>query len=144
MHMETQDRTAIQIETTVKAPVEKVWKYWTEPAHITNWCNASDDWHAPAAENDLREGGKFTTTMAAKDGSMSFDFNGVYTKVKEHEAIAYTLADGRKVNIIFTGKGDETKIVEVFEAEGTHPLDMQKSGWQAILDNFKKYVESNS
>jgi uncharacterized protein YndB with AHSA1/START domain len=143
MNMETKDRTAIQVETTIKAPVEKVWKYWTEPAHITNWCYASDDWHAPAAENDLREGGKFTTTMAAKDGSMSFDFDGVYTLVKEQQAIAYTIADGRKVNITFTGKGDETNIVETFEAEDTHPLDLQKSGWQAILDNFKKYVESN-
>jgi uncharacterized protein YndB with AHSA1/START domain len=141
--METQNRTAITVATTVKAPVEKVWTYWTEPAHITNWCYASEDWHAPAAENDLQEGGKFKTTMAAKDGSVSFDFDGVYTLVKEPQEIAYTMPDGRKVHITFTGKGDETDVVETFEAEDTHPLEMQQSGWQAILENFKKYVESN-
>lgn len=144
MKMETENKTAITVATTVKAPVEKVWKYWTEPAHITNWCAASDDWHAPAAENDLREGGTFNTTMAAKDGSTSFDFNGVYSLVKAHQAIAYDLADGRKVSITFTGRDGETAISETFEAEDTFPLDMQRDGWQAILDNFKKYVESNS
>jgi uncharacterized protein YndB with AHSA1/START domain len=143
MNMETQNRPVIKVETAVKAPVEKVWEYWTKPAHIINWCYASNDWHAPAAENDLQEGGKFNTTMAAKDGSMSFDFNGVYTMVKEQEAIAYALSDGRKVSITFTGKGDETDIIETFEAENTHPLEMQQSGWQAILNNFTKYVESN-
>jgi uncharacterized protein YndB with AHSA1/START domain len=144
MNMETKNTTALTVAATVKAPVEKVWEYWNNPAHITNWCFASDDWHAPAAENDLREGGKLKTTMAAKDGSFSFDFEGVYTLVKEQEAIAYSLADGRKVHITFTGKGDETEVVETFEAEETHPLDMQQSGWQAIVNNFKKYVESNS
>jgi uncharacterized protein YndB with AHSA1/START domain len=143
MKTETENKTAITVETTIQAPVEKVWKYWTEPAHITKWCYASDDWHAPAAENDLREGGRFKTTMAAKDGSMSFDFDGVYTLVKEQEAIAYTIADGRKVSITFTGQGEATDLVETFEAEDTFPLDVQKGGWQAILDNFKKYVESN-
>lgn len=142
-NMETQNRTAIKVETTVKAPADKVWAYWTAPAHITNWCNASEDWHAPFAENDLQEGGKFKTTMAAKDGSMRFDFEGVYTVVKEPEAIAYTMADGRKVGITFTDRGHETDIVEIFDAEDTHPLEMQQSGWQAILDNFKKYVESS-
>ncbi|MBC5774664.1 SRPBCC family protein [Pontibacter sp. KCTC 32443] len=141
--METVNKTAITVETTVNAPVSKVWEYWTEPAHITKWNQASDDWHAPYAENDLKTGGKFKTTMAAKDGSMSFDFEGVYTLVKELEALEYTIADGRKVSITFTNKGNETAIVETFEAEDTFPVDMQKSGWQAILDNFKKYVEAN-
>jgi uncharacterized protein YndB with AHSA1/START domain len=144
MKMETENKTAITVETTVKAPAEKVWKYWTAPAHITNWCYASDDWHAPAAENDLQQGGKFKTTMAAKDGSMRFDFDGVYTLVKENKAIAYTIADGRKVRVTFADRGEETDLAETFEAEDTFPLDVQRQGWQAILDNFKKYVESQT
>jgi len=143
MKMETVNKTAITVKTTVNAPVAKVWQYWSEPQHITNWAFASDDWHAPYAENDLREEGKFKTTMAAKDGSMSFDFEGIYTAVKDQELIAYTIADGRKVNITFTVNGNSTDIVETFEAEDTFPAEMQQSGWQAILDNFKKYVESN-
>lgn len=140
--METENKTAITVQTTVKAPVEKVWECWTEPAHITQWCQASDDWHAPAAENDLRPGGSFSTTMAARDGSMSFDFNGVYTEVAPCQALAYTIADGRKVQIGFAGRDGETQIVETFEAEDTFPPEVQQEGWQAILDNFKKYVEA--
>lgn len=142
--METENKTALTVQTTVKAPVEKVWKCWTEPAHITQWCQASDDWHAPAAESDLRPGGSFSTTMAARDGSMSFDFNGVYTAVEPHRTLAYTIADGRKVQITFTGRDGETDIVETFEAEDTFPQQVQQEGWQAILDNFKKYVEAKS
>lgn len=141
--METDNKTALTVQTTVKAPAEKVWTYWTTPSHITQWCQASDDWHAPAAENDLQEGGRFSTTMAAKDGSMSFGFDGVYTSVKPRQVIAYTLADGRKVHITFSEKDGETEIVETFEAEDTHPLEMQQSGWQAILDSFKHYTEAN-
>ena len=141
--METVNKSAITISTSVNAPVEKVWNYWSEPQHITQWCQASDDWHAPYADNDLREGGKFKTTMAAKDGSFSFDFGGVYTKVEEHKAIDYTLEDGRKVSVRFTDNGTSTDIVELFEAEETNPVEMQRSGWQAILDNFKKYTEGN-
>lgn len=139
--METTTNNRITVETVVKAPVEKAWKTWNEPEHIKAWCHASDDWHAPAASNDLRTGGKFSTTMAAKDGSFSFDFGGVYDQVKEHELIRYTLGDGRKVEIIFTKEGDGTKVVETFEAENTHSLEMQRGGWQAILDNYKKYTE---
>ena len=140
--METATKNRITVEAVVKAPVEKVWKSWTEPEHIMNWCHASDDWHAPAATNDIRTGGTFSTTMAAKDGSYSFDFGGVYDNVKDHELIQYTMGDGRKVEVIFTREGNDTKVVETFEAEGTNPLEMQRSGWQAILDNFKKYTES--
>lgn len=136
-------KTAITIESTVNAPVEKVWEYWNQPEHIKQWAFASDDWHAPKSENDLRTGGKFSTTMAAKDGSFSFDFAGVYTQVKEHKLIEYTMGDDRKVSILFSGTGNTTKIVETFEAEDTHPVDVQQSGWQAILDNFKKYTENN-
>jgi uncharacterized protein YndB with AHSA1/START domain len=141
--METIERTAITVEATIKAPVEKVWKFWSEPQHITKWCSPSDDWHAPYAENDLQVDGKFKTTMAAKDGSFSFDFEGVYTKVQEYKAIEYTLTDGRKVQITFSGNGAETKVAETFDPENMNPLEMQRGGWQAILDNFKKYTETN-
>ena len=139
--METMEKTAITVEATVNAPVEKVWKSWTEPQHITKWCQASDDWHAPKAENDLRTGGEFSTTMAAKDGSFSFDFDGEYTNVQKHKLIEYTIADGRKVKIIFTPNGNQTRVTETFEAERENPVEMQRGGWQAILDNFKKYTE---
>jgi uncharacterized protein YndB with AHSA1/START domain len=141
--METAEKTLITIETLIKAPVEKVWEFWSSPNHITNWCNASEDWHAPKAENDLRTGGKFLTRMEAKDGSFGFDFGGEYDEVKEYENIAYTMGDGRKVNIMFTARGSETAIEESFEAENENSVEMQKAGWQSILDNFKKYVESN-
>jgi uncharacterized protein YndB with AHSA1/START domain len=141
--METTAKTAITVETEVKAPIEKVWKFWSEPKHITQWCSASDDWHVPHAENDLRNDGKFKTTMAAKDGSMSFDFEGIYTNVKQNQAIEYTIADGRKVNIAFSEIGNETKVTETFEAEDMNPIDMQRDGWQSILNNFKKYTETN-
>lgn len=141
--METANKTTITVENTVKAPVAKVWEFWSKPEHITKWSNASDDWHTPYAENDLRVGGKFASRMEAKDGSFGFDFGGVYDEVKPNELIVYTLGDGRKVIIKFTGNGNETKIVQTFEAEGTHSVEMQRGGWQAILDNFKKYVEAN-
>src|SRR5688500_12458492 len=101
--METANKTSITVETIVKAPVEKVWKFWTAPEHITKWNNASDDWHTPFAEHDLRTGGKFLARMEAKDGSFGFDFGGVYHEVKPNELIEYTMDDGRKVSINFTG-----------------------------------------
>ncbi|TMI65297.1 MAG: hypothetical protein E6H07_05085 [Bacteroidetes bacterium] len=140
--MET-NKTIITVETTVNAPVEKVWQYWTEPRHIIRWNNASADWCTTKAENDLREGGSFSATMAAKDGSFSFDFGGVYDKVKKHKLIEYTLGDGRKVKVVFTSTGNQTKVVEEFEAESTHSIEMQKGGWQSIMDNFKKHVEAS-
>lgn len=141
--METTAKTAITVEATVNAPVEKVWTYWSEPKHITQWCQASDDWHAPYAENDLRTGGKFKTTMAAKDGSVSFDFEGVYSNVQKHKVIEYAMSDGRKVKITFSGNGNETNVIETFDPENTNPIEMQRGGWQAILDNFKKHTETN-
>lgn len=141
--METVEKTTITIGAVVKASVEKVWTYWSEPKHITRWAFASDDWHAPHAENDLRKDGKFKTTMAAKDGSFSFDFEGVYTNVQPYQVIEYEIADGRKVKITFSGNDNETKITTIFEAESENPIEMQRGGWQAILDNFKKYTESN-
>ena len=141
--METGSNTRITVQNSIKAPVQKVWEYWSKPEHIAKWSNASDDWHTPRAENDLREGGKFLSRMEARDGSMGFDFGGVYDEVKEHNRIAYTMGDGRKVEVDFETRGDETKVVETFDAENTHPVEMQRGGWQAILDNFKKYVEAN-
>jgi uncharacterized protein YndB with AHSA1/START domain len=135
---------AITIANTINAPVEKVWKFWTSPEHIVKWNAASDDWHTPRAENDLRKGGKFLSRMEAKDGSFGFDFGGVYDDVRTNELIAYTIGDGRKVSVSFSPSGNETKIVTTFEAESVNPIEMQRGGWQAILDNFKKYVESNS
>lgn len=136
-------KNEITIEATVNAPIDKVWTYWNEPAHIQQWCAASPDWHAPKAENDLKVGGKFTTTMAAKDGSFSFDFGGVYDQVKTNELIEYTLGDGRKVKIVFSKSGDGIKVVESFEPESQNPREMQQYGWQSILDNFKSYTENN-
>lgn len=141
--METGKSVAITVETTVLKPVGDVWEYWNEPQHITKWCAASDDWHAPAAENDLRVGGRFTTRMEAKDGSFGFDFGGVYEEVRRNEFISYTMEDGRKVAITFISQGNDTKVIETFDAETTNSVEMQKAGWQAILDNFKKYSESS-
>jgi uncharacterized protein YndB with AHSA1/START domain len=141
--METANLTTITVETTVNAPVEKVWKYWSEPAHIIQWNNASEDWHTPRVENDLKVGGKFHSRMEAKDGSFGFDFVGEYSKVEEYKTIEYTMGDGRKVKIDFTPQGDTTKVVETFDAESTNSIELQRGGWQTILDNFKKHTESN-
>ncbi len=138
--MET-GKIAITVDTTVHAPVEQVWRYWTEPRHITKWCNASDDWHAPHAENDLRVGGEFLTRMEAKDGSSGFDFGGVYDEVRINEFISYTMGDGRKVTITFISQENDTKVIETFDAEATHSIEMQEAGWQAILNSFKRYSE---
>ncbi|MFN8286540.1 MAG: SRPBCC family protein [Chitinophagales bacterium] len=140
--MDSANKEVITVQTTVNAPVEKVWELWTKPEHITQWNNASDDWHSPKAENDLREGGKFLVRMEAKDGSFGFDFGGDYTAVKQNELIAYTMGDGRKVDVNFKANGNSTEVVENFEAETTHSIDMQRGGWQAILNNFKRYAES--
>ena len=132
----------ITIETIVKAPVEKVWESWTNPNHIMQWNNASEDWHITKAENDLRVGGNFMSRIETKDGSFGFDFGGTYDEVKPNQLIEYTIGDGRKVKITFSENGNETKVVETFETENTNPIEMQRSGWQSILDNFKKYTES--
>jgi uncharacterized protein YndB with AHSA1/START domain len=139
--METGNNLKVTVESTIQAPVESVWKYWTEPKHITKWNTASDDWHTPFAENDLSVGGKFLSRMEAKDGSFGFDFSGVYDDVRINEGISYTLDDGRKVSITFISQENETKIIQTFDAENMNPIEFQKAGWQAILDNFKKYAE---
>lgn len=136
-------KNEITIQASINAPIEKVWKYWNEPTHITKWCSASPEWHAPAAENDLKVDGKFTTTMAARDGSMSFDFWGIYESVQPNELIEYTMGDGRKARIVFSNSGESTNIVESFEPESENSREMQQAGWQAILNNFKLYTENN-
>lgn len=141
--METTEKKSITVATTINAPVKKVWEFWSEPKHIIQWNQASEDWHSPHAENDLRVDGKFKTTMAAKDGSFGFDFEGVYSEVEKFKKIAYSMSDGRKVAIAFSQEGNKTKVVETFDAEETNSHDMQKQGWQAILDSFKRHTEAN-
>lgn len=132
----------ITIETTVHAPVAKVWEYWTAPQHIVQWNCASPDWHSPRVENNVTTGGRFNIRMEAKDGSMGFDFAGTYDKVVSTEQINYTLSDGRKVSVGFISDPKGTRIVEAFETETENSIDMQRNGWLAILNNFKKYAES--
>ena len=136
-------KTKITVKTTIAAPIEKIWQYWTTPQHIINWNFASDDWCAPAAVNDLRAGGKFSFRMEARDGSMGFDLEGIYTVVKTNETIEYILADGRNVKVSFLKNGDKYDVIETFEAEDTNPVELQKGGWQAILNSYKNYVEKS-
>jgi len=140
--MELKEKTSIAVKATINVPVERAWKCWTRPEDIVKWNHASDDWHSPRAENDLRTGGNFSYRMEARDGSMGFDFEGVYDQVILNQQIRYTLDDGRKVNVVFTASGNKTILLETFEAEDTNPVEMQRGGWQAILDNFKKHAEA--
>jgi uncharacterized protein YndB with AHSA1/START domain len=136
-------KTAITVESTIQAPLDRVWELWTSPGHITKWNSASDDWHTPLAENDLRVGGTFKSRMESRDGSQGFEFGGVYDEVELKQRIAYTMGDGRKVHISFSEAENGTHVSETFEAEESNSIDMQRGGWQAILDNFRKYAESN-
>ena len=137
------EKTKIAVEATVTAAPEKAWKFWTKPEHITKWNFASGDWHCPHAENDLRVGGKLKSRMEARDGSVGFDFEATYDEIVSQKKITYTMADGRKATTNFEGVGSSTRITTVFEAENENSVEMQKGGWQAILDNFKKYIEAN-
>lgn len=137
------NRTSISIEALISADVRKVWDYWTEPKHITNWNFASDDWHCPKAENDLRVNGKLKSRMEAKDGSFGFDFEATYDEIIDHKKIAFTMTDGRRAITNFENQNGKTKVSTTFDAEKENPVEMQRTGWQAILNNFKKYVESN-
>lgn len=135
------DTKSITVRISTKEKLEKVWDYFTKPEHITKWCFDSDDWHAPKAENDLKTGGTFSTTMAAKDGSMSFEFGGTYTEVIHLKKYSYTMGDGRKVTVKFDVLDGNTIVTENFQPETQNPIDMQRGGWQSILENFKKYLE---
>jgi uncharacterized protein YndB with AHSA1/START domain len=137
------EKTVITVKTAVNVPVSKVWKHWTSPESIKGWNFASDDWHSPKVTNDVRKNGKFNVRMEAKDGSMGFDFWGTYYNVVPEKKIDYTMGDGRKVEITFSSNGKTTEIVESFEAESENPVELQRNGWQSILDNFRKYAESH-
>jgi uncharacterized protein YndB with AHSA1/START domain len=135
--------TKITIESIISANTKKVWDYYTLPEHITKWNFASDDWHCPKVENDLRVGGKLKSRMEAKDGSFGFDFEAIYDEVINHKKISYNLTDGRQVITVFENQNGKTKVTTTFDAETQNSVELQRNGWQAILDNFKKYVESN-
>lgn len=141
--MENVNATPITVTTTVNAPIEKVWEYFNTPKHVEHWCAASDDWHVPHAESDFTVGGRSNTRMEAKDGSFGFDFEWTYTAIKENELVTYTLNDDRKVAVQFEQTPDGVLLTETFDPESENPAEMQRAGWQAILDNFKKYTESN-
>ena len=133
----------VTIQSMISADIKKIWDYFTTPKHITNWNFASDDWHCPNAENDLRVGGKLKSRMEAKDGSFGFVFEAIYDEVIKHKKITYTMTDGRQATTNFENHGSKTIVTTTFDAENENPVDMQRSGWQTILDNFKKYVEAN-
>ena len=141
--MKSKNLHPITVQTTIRADIDKVWQYWTTPEHIINWNFASNEWCCPSAENDLRPNGKFSSRMEAKDGSLGFDFTGTYTEVIEKELIAYTMEDGRAVKINFSNNGNEVTLRETFDAEEINTGEKQRAGWQAILENFKTYVETD-
>lgn len=134
----------VTIETTVRAPLEYVWTCWTEPTHITQWNAASDDWHSPVASNDLRVGGTFSYRMEARDQSVGFDFEGTYTEVTPHAHIVYILGDERIVDITFTETPDGVKVTETFDTEDENSVELQRTGWQAILNRFKQHTETHA
>ena len=132
----------IKISSTIGSGIEKVWECWVLPEHITQWNFASDDWCCPKAENDLRVGGRYLARMEAKDGSFGFDFEAIYDEVEPMKKISYVMTDGRRAITNFESLGNEVKLTTEFDPEDQNPIDMQRDGWQAILDNFKKYVEN--
>ena len=139
--METNEKQTITVSVAVNASIETVWNYWNSPKAIVEWYIATETWHTPKAEIDLKAGGAFSYRMEAKDGSFGFDFCGVFDIIVEHSLIEITLGDNRKVKITFESKGIDTIVTEVFEAEKVNPIEMQQLGWQTILNSFKKYVE---
>ena len=134
----------ITVQNIINASIEKVWELWTGPEHVMKWNNASEDWHTPFAENDLKVGGKFKYTMASTDGTMRFDFEGIYTNVVNPSLIEYKLADDRKVKITFESQKNGVLLIEKFDPETENSEALQQQGWQAILDNFKKHVENST
>ena len=132
----------ITVMATVNAPVDKVWEYYNDPEHVMKWNHASDDWHSPRAENDLRIGGRFNYRMESKDGKEGFDFGGTYTEVAPNSVVAYKMDDGREARVVFEQAGEGTKVTVTFDPENQNTLELQQQGWQAILDNFKSYSET--
>jgi uncharacterized protein YndB with AHSA1/START domain len=140
--MEPEEQPRITVQASIDAPVAVVWKRWTTPDDIVHWNSASVDWHTPWAKNDLREGGRFTYRMECRDGSSGFDFSGVYEKVVPNKEIDYLLDDGRRVRVLFRTHAGQTEVLESFEPEEVNSSELQRSGWKAILDSFKKYTEA--
>ena len=134
--------TNITVQTLVNAPISKVWDTWTTPDEITRWNSPGSGWHTPKAKHDLVTGGKFVYRMESADGSQGFDFGGTFDEVKKNEKLSYTMDDGRKAVVTFTTEGNATRVVETFDAESENPIEMQRAGWQSILDSFKSYTES--
>ncbi|TDH24567.1 activator of HSP90 ATPase [Segetibacter sp. 3557_3] len=135
------EQTKVTITANIQSTINKVWEYYTKPEHITQWNFATDEWHCPSASNDMRVGGKYAARMEAKDGSFGFDFEATYDEVIDQKRLSYTLGDGRAVVTDFEDEGESTRVTTSFDAENQNDVEMQRAGWQAILDNFKKYVE---
>ena len=133
----------IEVRSLIALNVKKVWEYYTKPEHIVRWNFAADDWHCPQAENDLRVGGKYRARMEAKDGSFGFDFTAVYDAVSTGQSLTYTMEDGRRATADFREQEGGTLVTVKFDPENENPVEMQRGGWQAILDNFKKYAEAH-
>ncbi len=133
---------SITVTTLISRPISHVWNCFTQPEHIVHWNQANEDWYCPKAENDLVVGGKFVYTMSAKDGSMSFDFWGIYDEIQVNAIIAYTLGDERTVQVSFEEQGGQVLVTEVFDPEQMNSEELQQAGWQAILNSFKAYCES--
>lgn len=142
--MSSEAKRRIRIQTDIQAPVSRVWRHWTDPTHVRRWNSAMEGWHTPYAESDLSVGGRFNYRMETVDGSIGFDYAGVYDAIRPETRIELTLDDGRKVSVDFSGNDERTHIDQEFEAENENPEDMQRAGWQNILDNFKTYTESTS
>ncbi|NCD68661.1 SRPBCC family protein [Mucilaginibacter agri] len=133
----------ITVNATINADIKKVWDYYTQPEHITKWNFADPSWQCPSASNDMQVGGKYTARMEAKDGSFGFDFEATYDAITPGQSFTYAMPDGRQVDVVFEKDGDKTNIDVTFDAEDQNPLEMQKGGWQAILNNFKEYTEAS-
>ena len=134
----------IIVETLVKADLNKVWRAWNNPEDIKRWNSASEDWHTTASSVDLREGGRFSARMEAKDGTEGFDFEGTYTRIVPQQLIEYRMSDGREVKVEFSERAGEVLVRETFDAETENAPEMQRAGWQAILDNFARHVRRQS
>lgn len=132
----------ITVTATINASKKKVWEYYTNPAHIVNWNFADPSWHCPSASNDMKIGGRYIARMEAKDGSFGFDFEAVYTEIHDNESFAYQFG-GRHAAIVFKEQSGQTIVTVTFDPEAQNPVEMQQQGWQAILNNFKKYTETN-
>ena len=137
------EATKITIHATISAGIQKVWNYYTQPEHITKWNFASPDWHCPSASNDMRIGGKHTARMEAKDGSFGFEFEATYSEITENQKFVYIMPDGREVSVSINEDNHLTNITVCFDTETENPVDLQREGWQAILNNFKNYAENN-